>query len=94
MAKYLNYEGLKFYDKNIKGVIAIKAVSDVSKVTKSDFPENSVIQYMGQDADEEKLKVVVTEFDSDLNIVFITDANTWNDFESHSASSAVFTDVA
>lgn len=82
MAKYLNYEGLKLYDKNIKGVIAIKAVSDVKKVTKSDFPENSVIQYMGQDVDEEKLKVVVTEFDSDLNIVFITDAHTWNNFES------------
>ena len=82
MAKYLNYEGLKLYDKNIKGVIAIKAVSDVSKVIKSDFPENSVIQYIGQDTNEEKLKVVITEFDSDLNIVFITDENTWNNFES------------
>lgn len=84
MAKYLNYEGLKFYDKNIKGVVAIKAVSGVSKVTKSDFPENSVIQYMGQDVVEEKLKVVVTEPNpnSNLNIVFITDARTWNNFES------------
>lgn len=84
MAKYLNYEGLKFYDKNIKGVVAIKAVSDVSKVTNQTFPENSVIQYMGQDTVEEKLKVVVTEPNpnSDLNIVFITDAHTWNNFES------------
>lgn len=83
MAKYLNYEGLKLYDKNIKGVIAIKAVSDVSKVTNQTFPENSVIQYMGQDIVEEKLKVVVTEPNpnSDLNIVFITDENTWNRFE-------------
>lgn len=94
MAKYLNYEGLKLYDKNIKGVIAIKAVSDVSKVTNQTFPENSVIQYIGQDTNEEKLKVVITEFDSDLNIVFITDANTWNNFESHSASGALFTGVA
>lgn len=88
MAQYLDYEGLKLYDKNIKGVIAIKAVANVEKVTKTDFPENSVIQYIGPDDVKTVLKLTVTPstYDDDtpfgqLTLFIDSEGKDWSEID-------------